>query len=844
VDGGYIRGMPTKTVSVEWESRHGHDIHVVRGQQSVALWEGLVLIPDVGPPVFGDVPTSYPGDVQSLTFVPLFRNTGPNSQGRFVNFGVEVEARTGQVFALATPPTTVVDNFVIEARVRLTTGGTKVARIRIHVHDRLDRAWLTPSTLSIRMGIPKPGHAFGVLAAFSDGTVGDISFDHEVTYFTAIPGNNSPVDLNNSTGQMVGRQPTATSQPETVTAQIPASLGGPPPGGNPTGKVNILPRWSGVPATFAGGAGRQFIDDVPNVLILGDGFQQGESLAFHELARQLVQQLWANDGMFPYGRLKGSMNFWSAFTPSREKGISTLPELYEVRTSRGPHGERVPIPQVPGAGSDVYRLAELVYLVGLPTRQRAALAEQALIGYWTSVFDNVVASRINTRLVNAWKALATRKLANEHDTAFGLVNGRRPRREEEEKVESIFFHHRRGNRADLDVFISALVDRLDPVNPNNPIGRLWNSTPAQGQVGKSRDRVVVLCAGAVRSGNAIVNADDLKLTDLIGVALADTLEVPIRPGATPPELEAPGHGLPIRPGGRLSSSSLAVHVMAHELTHSFALGDEYGIQPGEIPAPIRAMSEARHNLYVRPGPPHPPLSAENVPWRWPRLAKAAALTGPPQRVGATQTYRLPMSRRQVAFFRVGQVARLRAALPGRVVSDALTVRSINPTDNVVVVDDSSGTLAAQLANFPAGSVLCVPVPALPPAGSDQWAELMARRTRLRVNTTRGPLNAPSEDPTRPCAPGRNESEDQPSSNWPSNGRPNPPADPTWIVGLYEGGSTYACGIYHPTNRCRMRMLTDRFCLVCQYVLIDLIDARVHGVLERRIRDQKLYPLPS
>jgi hypothetical protein len=839
--------MPTKTVSVEWEGHHGHDIHVVRGHQSVPLWEGLLLIPDVGDPVFGDVPSAYPDDVQSLTFVPLFRNTGPNSQGRIVNFGVEVVAQTGQVFAPATPPGTVVDNFVIEARVSLTTGGTKVARIRIHVHDRLDRAWLTPSELSIRMRIPEPGHAFGVLAAFSDGTIGDISFDHEVTYFTAIPGNISPVDLDNSTGEMVGRQPTATSQPETVTAQIPAALGGPPPGGNPTGKVHILHPWSSEPATLiAGGAGRQFIDDVPNVLILGDGFQPGESPAFHELARQLVQQLWANDGTFPYGRLKGSMNFWSAFTPSREKGISTLPELYEVTTNKGPYGVRVPIPREPTAGSGVYKLEELVYLVGLPTRQRAGLAQQALVTYWMSVFDNVVQSRINTPLVNAWKALATRKLANEHDTAFGLVNGRRPRREEEEKVESIFFHRRRGHRRDLDVFISALVDHRDPVTPNNPIGRLWNSTPTLGPIGKSRDRVVVLCAGAVLSGNAIVNAADLKLTDLIGVGLADTTTVPIKSGATPPELEAPGHGLPIAAGRKLSSSSLVIHVMAHELTHSFQLGDEYGIQPGDIPARERAMSVARHNLYVPPGPPHPPLSAENVPWRWPRLAKAAALTGPPQRVGTTQTFRLPMSRRQVGFFRVGQVARLRAALPSRLVSDAVTVRSINPTDNVVVVEDSSGTLATQLANFPAGSVLCVPIPALPPAGSDQWAELMARRTRLRINATRGPLNAPPPpgDPTRACGPGPNESSDQPSSNWPPGGRPNPPADHTWIVGMYEGGSTYACGIYHPTNRCRMRMLKDRFCLVCQYVLIDLIDARMHGALEQRIRDQKLYPLPS
>ena len=45
--------------------------------------------------------------------------------------------------------------------------------ILIHLHDAIDKAWTSPSTLTIRKGMELK---FGVLVSFTDGDYGDLSF--------------------------------------------------------------------------------------------------------------------------------------------------------------------------------------------------------------------------------------------------------------------------------------------------------------------------------------------------------------------------------------------------------------------------------------------------------------------------------------------------------------------------------------------------------------------------------------------------------------------------------------------------------------------------------------------
>jgi hypothetical protein len=58
-----------------------------------------------------------------------------------------------------------------------------------------------------------------------------------------------------------------------------------------------------------------------------------------------------------------------------------------------------------------------------------------------------------------------------------------------------------------------------------------------------------------------------------------------------------------------------------------------------------------------------------------------------------------------------------------------------------------------------------------------------------------------------------------------------------VVGVYEGGSEYAGGIYRPTGECKMREHDgedDRgeFCFVCKWLIVNRADAGLHAHLDR------------
>ena len=65
-------------------------------------------------------------------------------------------------------------NFVVCARVVLTDSKILEKKIRIHVHDDIERLWLTPGSLSAPPA--SSSRRFSVLAEFDDGVVGDITW--------------------------------------------------------------------------------------------------------------------------------------------------------------------------------------------------------------------------------------------------------------------------------------------------------------------------------------------------------------------------------------------------------------------------------------------------------------------------------------------------------------------------------------------------------------------------------------------------------------------------------------------------------------------------------------------
>jgi hypothetical protein len=68
-----------------------------------------------------------------------------------------------------------------------------------------------------------------------------------------------------------------------------------------------------------------------------------------------------------------------------------------------------------------------------------------------------------------------------------------------------------------------------------------------------------------------------------------------------------------------------------------------------------------------------------------------------------------------------------------------------------------------------------------------------------------------------------------------------------VVGAYDGGAVFNCGVFHPTGYCAMKSSsratiirrepfsrtfrsggTTEYCHVCRYLLVDLIDPSLHG----------------
>jgi len=109
-----------------------------------------------------------------------------------------------------------------------------------------------------------------------------------------------------------------------------------------------------------------------------------------------------------------------------------------------------------------------------------------------------------------------------------------------------------------------------------------------------------------------------------------------------------------------------------------------------------------------------------------------------------------------------------------------------------------------------------------------------------IDSSGGPLNAPSANRKRPCM-----------TDLPAKGAiqsevliPKFPVpfhfskliqNQDQIIGLYEGGNYYHCNVYHPAGSCIMRSNNDTslysFCHVCRYILIDSVDPTFHGGID-------------
>jgi hypothetical protein len=353
--------LPGQTV-LSVRGVEGYDIHVLRGSTSLPLRSILMLVEDNGNVTRADSAT-LPADVptNNIVFTGEFEIFGAQPANTQAGHGVSLNVTTGEVTATPNPPTPRVRSFIVNVNINLT-GGDALGPlpIRFHIHENVTQIWLTPAILTLPGDAA--GHRLTVLARFDDDTIGDITRLASAptapglppeSGFTWTSSDNVCVRVDRR-GQLTGIFGISSCS-STITATLRQQ-------GWPTlsasAQVTVIEPWAERrlrqrDLNLVGGPGLTAVNEVPNILLLPDGFLDtaGDKADFDRLAALAVYRLSTSSSTTPFDLLSSSINYWSAFIPSREHGTSTLPELVELPTLFDTSGTPITTLAVDGARS-------------------------------------------------------------------------------------------------------------------------------------------------------------------------------------------------------------------------------------------------------------------------------------------------------------------------------------------------------------------------------------------------------------------------------------------------------------------------------------------------------------
>lgn len=826
----------------------GSDIHVLKDERSPALFDRLIVEDDSVPPKRESVEIAADIDMTTLTFKPnFFSTTTPPSHA-----GISVTTATGEVTvpsSLSAPPR--LRSFVLEATVKTKPPNPQTLGpipIRVCIHNAISKLWLTPSPLTVRKG---ESRGFTVLARFDDLTVGDISRRPGIIWGSADPGKISAV----------GRSLEAKVASGSV--KITANHAG----HSATGQVKAEEPWSTpIAATLVpGSAGVKKMAQVPNILFLPDGFTAAEKPKFEALVKAIVTTLHAKNTFPPYGHLKGAANYFMAFVPSPTRGCSLL---YERRLKAGAIKD-IPDPVKPtssAAGS--FSLANLIYEVGLPTPGDRQMTPTEAFENWDSQFGSRVSTGFTDAVFGKWRELSDHQLANERDTAFGLRNGERPTMDRPLPAHEIGFNPRRTSWTNLrELFKNVrLSTTTGPM-----IGTIWAEQnesgtvpapehprlPAGVKVGQDSGRVCFLLGGS-RSGRALQSLGNTTFTRLVAPPIAtsvtSTNQVPFKEvtiqGIKQVALEPPT--LPSIP------TLDAVAAVAHHLSHAFGLSDEHGTPGSPLTIPATSIDTladqgnvmAASRLATSATDPRlDPNSLHSIDWREPRIEAAGVLAKVP--VPSGSSFRITLRRGHAKAFKAGNLVRLRTR-PLQLFSPSRPLTVTNVSGEVVTVEevDRDPLDPMDLTLWGPADVMLRPVRGKPTSSDPKGPELrlMSEIIRNHLAVSGVPLNRSRPlggTPIPVCV--KDDALKQVPRHLPDGLRTGLRAFKSQIVGLYDGGASFYCGVYHPTGACLMRTPagpsfgTYILCPVCQYVVVDHVDPTKHAIVDAA--NKKRHPEP-
>lgn len=908
----------------------GNDIHLLRGgaaSQDLRPSVALIFETDPGDPAtlkdqeitadkLGSNPTlaallSPAKVVFSATFtlrpeheITIDPDTGAVTAG--IPTAADLAAAGGQI-----------NNFLLQAAVT-PAGKTSplTTLIRVQLHGQIDptHVTLSPTGLTLRTAIDATrSNRFGVLAQFDDGVVGDVSLSPGLTWTLLQKdsgGNLVPVPVNPTSkdfelvegGNVVvamGANGFILANDDFVSdvfVKCSVSLNGTTSVDTQPGQVFSGGPWldqNPLPVRFIDGDGVNNVANLPNVLILPDGFREEDKGVFEEMARRLVADIRSSRSAEPYRSflVNRSMNYFSSFIASREFGCSVLYELNPLVP--GALASPSPQPEVPPV-TGATELGQLIYVVGLPIPADANLAVGDAITRWGKLYGDaftttVSASVLQGGLYARWTTLAGRTLAVEHDTALGMSYGLRTSAAFGSAQGVIGFNSFRAQASDLRARLSTVAAVLDNVGAQLPA--LWKAPQDPDTdtfpTHKDNARVIILCAGLPAAGTT------RPAINMAAVGLGGIIRpIAVKEFTPPPSGPADGWNvLDVDPGTPTSQVEAAMlGTFLHEMSHGFACGDEYGGSDSPPDHTELGFTQAFGNIVLdstlRGASPNQndPFDMAHAFWgAAPRIRAAGILVKSPEKLGSQ--YRITLTPKQADPFKAlglktGDPLFLRARpiLPA-ITKLAPTGSTLQPPDFTLGIspqlsfqgfDSSGGSDDALLVTVAGGASLASTwnVPALiPPFNPILLAPTLGK------SGTPLPLLSPvlaqyfatggavpmSRSPGLACVPESSLPLDK-AQTIPAqqtvNNMPNAITNKvgikflSMVVGLYDGGAVTDCGVYHPTGYCAMRSSsqwvafrpkpyprlfriggTTEFCHVCRYLLIDVVDPTLHGFFD-------------
>lgn len=839
------------------------DIHLVRGQTSERLDRRLVfgLVPEGTKRGDEYIPANQ--DV-SLEFKPLFKGTrnGDLLEGH----GLKVNVKTGQIEVQKTAPARVKSNFIIEAVAKnLPDGPTFTEIIRVHIHPSAVRIWLTPDQLVIRPAeATRPettSSRFTVRAEFSDGVVGDITREHGVTWSPS-----SNVTNGSFGGSLIIASGNKPGDDITIRAKAPVAWG------NLSAKatMHIEKAWSAetnppnaeiIPG--GGWPGIQRPENVPNILLFGDGFSKDDKTSFENITNSFVQHLKSSHFTSPYNHLAKSMNFWRAFIPASATGISVQSEVFTFTVDGKVFARTLPVARKPNDAS-LWTIENLLYVFGLPMPKDSLKSEQDLRDEWKQLVDpNVLEpatftdwARIVTPtpdevdlyndMIAQWKTMGSRSFIDEIDSFPGMTYGDPPAAE---RAGDNFSLGVRNSFSLAEAFFPFLVaadgTKLDH---DKPLGLLWAKTDPSF---KFDNTSLVVYLSAVPGGRA---------NSMIAMSLGSG------------NIDLPVIAVPGRNSFKLGAFDLpqeappdACRTLAHELAHNFGLGDEYTEFSRRYDAQDEPLSGAA-NLQTEKSAQNPvgQFSGDEIKWNWHRISKAAVImpnkTDPdkPPITESSGQFEIPLRLGHGLQFVKGDKVLLRVRKwnePIQKKPDTLSLAQLlevveikkfefgvtdpPPRDRIVVRPVNAGAVTlAQIERFKEGSIVYLPTPAPESVRHPvnyPFAEMVPLNIKQAITSQNRPLTpVPCTDLTGAFM----QLPDLTNIEVNFRGKFFRP----FIVGLYEGGGKDTCGIMRPSGKCMMRAHYEEhafFCPVCRYVIVDFVNPFVHFEINQEY--EFIYP---